>query len=67
MDAFTRDERLAAVEELAWRTAQWHGLDERRAVWVRNAARWEFVSRGSAWLAVKVASDYAKNLAGAAA
>jgi len=59
----TTDERLAAVEELAWREAARLGLDERRAVWVRNAARWEFVSRGSAARAVQVAERYAKTLA----
>jgi hypothetical protein len=54
--------RLQAVEQLAYRAAFRVGLDDRRAQWVRNLARWEFVSRGSGSRAVRVAEAYAKRL-----
>lgn len=54
--------RLEAVEALAYRVAARRGLDDTRARWVRNVARWAFYTRGSAWRAYREAEDYADRL-----
>jgi hypothetical protein len=55
--------RIQAVEALAYRVAYRRGLDDRRAQWVRNLARWSFYTRGSAWRAYREADEYAQRLA----
>ena len=54
--------RLQAVEALALRVAHRRGLDDRRAQWVRNLARWSYYTRGSAWRAYREADEYAQRL-----
>ena len=66
MDDLTQ-RRLEAVAELAWQEAQRRGLEERMGSWVVQAARTELVRGGSAWRAIRVASEYASRLAGEAA
>ena len=66
MDDITQ-RRLEAVTELAWQEAQRRGLDSRMGHWVMQAARTELVRGGSAWRAIRVASEYASRLAGEAA
>jgi hypothetical protein len=68
MDGFNiANRRLDAVCELAMQEAQRAGLDPRRVLWVVQAARTELVRGGSAWRAIRVASEYAVRLAGEAA
>ena len=66
MDDITQ-RRIDAVTELAWQEAQRRGLEERMGSWVVQAARTELVRGGSAWRAIRVASEYASRLAGEAA
>jgi hypothetical protein len=54
--------RLEAVAELAAQEATRHGLGDREARWVMQAARTTLVKEGSAWRAVQVAYEYAKRL-----
>ena len=66
MDDITQ-RRIEAVTELAWQEAQRRGLEERMGQWVIQAAKAELVRGGSAWRAIRVASEYAQRLAGEAA
>ena len=59
--------RIEAVAELAWQEAQRRGLEERMGQWVITAAKTELIKGGSAWRAIRVASEYAQRLAGQAA
>ena len=68
MDGFNiAARRVDAVVELALQEGQRAGLDPRRVLWVVQAAKTELVKGGSAWRAIKVASEYAQRLADAAA
>ena len=68
MDGFNiAARRVDAVVELALQEGQRAGLDPRRVLWVVQVARAELARGGSAWRAIKVASEYAGRLAGEAA
>ena len=68
MDGFNiAARRVDAVVELALQEGQRAGLDPRRVLWVVQVARVELARGGSAWRAIRVASEYAVRLAGEAA